>query len=124
VISKVWLDTFWFVAGREEVRQSRVLDKAWLRSILPPYYAGHGYGLRVGPFAIRGGVCTPLYRDVDFEQELDVATYVTMGSRQSSDPHEIGEWQCSDDDQPTTETNPLTSEQPVSEPSASPTTTS
>jgi hypothetical protein len=124
VISKVFRDTVWVVAGREQERQSKWFAPAWLRSVLPPYYAGHGFGFRLGQYALRFGVCTPLYRDVDFDQELDVATYVTMGSPQSSDPHEIGEWQCSDDDQPTTETSPPTSEPPVSEPPASPTPTS
>jgi hypothetical protein len=95
VISKVWFNTIWLVAGKSE-RWEKPVNKAWLRTVHPPYYAGHGWALSLGKWSLRIGVCTPLYNDVNLDDEGDILVYSTMAKTIDTEPEEVGSWVSSE----------------------------
>ena len=58
-MNKVLLETYWFTWGRWYGDRPRIISRAWLTSILPPFYRGTGIGLRFGPYSLKFGVCYP-----------------------------------------------------------------
>jgi hypothetical protein len=67
-MNKVWLHTYWMSWGlvvpataTSSGRQPR-MQKAWMRSINPPYYNGVGLAVRIGGNTLMVGVCHPMGR--------------------------------------------------------------
>jgi hypothetical protein len=65
-VNKVWLHTYWLAWGpiapsvtSLSDRQPRI-QRAWMRSVAPPYYEGIGIAIRFGVNTLRFGTCTPL----------------------------------------------------------------
>lgn len=64
-MNKVWLHTFWL--GWGEIQRAAiavegvqpVIQRAWMRSVAPPYYRGVGIGIRLRRNTLRLGVCYP-----------------------------------------------------------------
>lgn len=115
MISKVFLNTFWVIGGRSE-RKEKLFDKAWLRTVHNPYYAGHGYAVSLGHWSLRFGVCTPLYNEVNLDDEGDVLVYSTMMKPIDVDVEEITTWGSSENDPSETSTPSESESQESSEP--------
>jgi len=65
-VNKVWLHTYWMGWGpiapsvaSGSKRQPR-FQRAWMRSVAPPYYEGVGVAFRLGANTLRFGVCHPI----------------------------------------------------------------
>ncbi len=65
-MNKVWLHTYWMGWGpiapsvtSISANQPR-FQRAWMRSVAPPYYEGIGIAVRLGTNTLRFGVCHPL----------------------------------------------------------------
>lgn len=81
---KVFFHTFWVLAGREAGERSRPFDRAWLTTVMPPYYKGSGVSVRLGERSLRVGLCyprMPVTVDPD-DVEYDAAHMDAMGGRQ------------------------------------------
>jgi hypothetical protein len=114
MISKVWADSFWVIAGKGD-RPEKFVTRTWLRTIHPPYYAGHGVAFTVRKWSLRIGVCTPLYNDVNLDDEADVATYNTPMWELDNEAQEIFEWVSSEADQNHQESDELEVSEPPRE---------
>lgn len=68
VVRKVWFDRLWFMYGAQD-RSTPIFTKAWIKSVLPPYYEGHGLAIRLRNHSIRIGVCSMLGSHDDWEQD-------------------------------------------------------
>jgi hypothetical protein len=104
-VNKVFLYTYWFMAGRESGERSKVIDRAWLTSILPPFYKGTGINIRIGPWSVKFGVCHPrmpvtvdeyTYVD-DMEENLEAL----VGYELEQNNKEIRSWGSSTRSRPT-----------------------
>lgn len=58
-MTKVFLYTYWIMWGKESGERSKLIDKAWLTSVLPPFYKGVGLSFRIGAWNLRVGICHP-----------------------------------------------------------------
>lgn len=104
-MNKVFLYTYWVMAGRERGVRSKVIDRAWLTSIMPPFYKGTGINIRIGPWSIKFGVCHPrmpvtvdeyTYID-DMEENLEALVGYELDEKNK----EIRTWGSSPANQPT-----------------------
>lgn len=97
---KVWLHTWWLVAGVESGRRSRFIDMAWLTTVNPPYYRGSGVSVRVGRYSMRGGVCyprIPVLADPD-SPDFDDKHFDAIGGREVPG-RDYTEWASSQENQ-------------------------
>lgn len=58
-MNKVFLYTYWVMWGVWSGDKPKLIERAWLTSILPPFYHGRGIQVRIGNRSLRIGVCTP-----------------------------------------------------------------
>lgn len=62
---KVWLHTYWLTWGpvqpaiHSPTDRQPLIQRAWMRSVAPPYYRGVGVGFRLGGNTLSVGVCHP-----------------------------------------------------------------
>jgi hypothetical protein len=110
-MNKVYLDTYWFMFGVESGERSKLIQRAWLTSVLPPFYRGTGISIRFGRHSLKFGVCYPrmpvtvdeyTYTD-DMEQNLDAL----LGYELEQEQEEIRKWRV--DEQSPTSTPPTSS---------------
>jgi hypothetical protein len=58
-MNKVFLYTYWVMSGEESGDKSPRIGRAWLTSVLPPFYKGVGLSVRAFGKTIRFGICHP-----------------------------------------------------------------
>lgn len=84
MIQKVWLKHIWFIAGRT-LAEGPHIDRAWLKTIYPPYLEGHGLSIRIGTYTARLGLCRVLLDiddDIDDAGSIDIDREISLaGSR-------------------------------------------
>ena len=67
-MKKVWLHTWWLIWGpvqpsvHSPTKRQPLFQRAWMRSVAPPYYRGEGIGIRLGRNTLSIGVCYPMGR--------------------------------------------------------------
>jgi len=107
-MNKVWLHSYWVMLGVESGERSKLVQRAWLTSVLPPFYRGTGISIRLGRRSLKVGVCYPrmpvtvdeyTYVD-DMEQNLDAL----LGYELKQEQEEIRKWRV--DEQSPTSTTP------------------
>jgi hypothetical protein len=65
-VKKVWWHTYWLTWGpvqrsiHSPIDRQPLIQRAWMRSVAPPYYRGVGVGLRLGRNTLSVGVCYPM----------------------------------------------------------------
>jgi len=107
-MNKVFADTYWMMYGVESGERSKLIQRAWLTSVLPPFYRGTGISIRLGKRSLKFGVCYPrmpvtvdeyTYVD-DMEHNLDALLGHEL------EKQEIRKWHVSDEPTPSTSTSP------------------
>ena len=100
-MNKVWLHTYWLMWGKESGKKSKIIDRAWLTAILPPFYRGTGISIRIGTRSLKFGVCYPRmpvtvddysYVD-DFDENLEALLGYEMKEQEIRKWHD---WDVSD----------------------------
>ena len=100
-MNKVFLDTYWVMAGKERGAKPPIVSRSWLTSVLPPFYKGYGIAIRIGSYSLRFGVCSPrmpvtvdeyAYVD-DMQENLDAL----VGFEMDETNREIRKWESSNE---------------------------
>lgn len=90
-IQKQWFNRIWFAFGRWYVygtdQPPRLVERAWVQSVHPPYFRGTGWAVRVGRYSLRVGLgrANSTVVDDEADEESVKAELAAVGWRLASD---------------------------------------
>jgi hypothetical protein len=78
-MEKVWFRRVWCMTGRwralslseRPLKRPRIVERAWLRQIYPPYWYGSGVAIALGPYSVRFGLCRAGMDITEAEDDFD-----------------------------------------------------